>query len=391
MTIYKRNYFAYFYIYFIIQVIFIYVNVYLPVYFFNVLKVNRFELAFIQIFAYLPLFIRPFVAVYIDKKNPELKPLIIICSIGSLISFLFFIFSLKNLVIFGVFLGFNFACASIMKVAVDKIIVEISPDEKQKDRNALFMQLGGISGALFPNILFIIIFTDLHSLSTWNLFFLIGIFSVVPVIFVSFLLKIQSESINSIKDIDEVHVSKKKIILLGIILFLFYSERIYEYPAEPWILNKYGEEYFTLLAIFVAILIIINALGLVLAGTFSHKFDRINILIISSFGYGILLIIAPFTDMITFFILFGIMQIFSAFIVINLVALMIKFSENRVTRYQIMAAFAILSIVIFLPLGTFLSALIATEILIVFAGVLKLASIIPILLLRDKSEKNFAP
>ena len=85
----KRNKLVYFYIYFIIQVIFIYVNVYLPVYFFNVLKVNRFELAFIQIFAYLPLFIRPFVAVYIDKKNPALKPIIIICSIGSLISFLF--------------------------------------------------------------------------------------------------------------------------------------------------------------------------------------------------------------------------------------------------------------------------------------------------------------
>ena len=56
-----------------------------------------------------------------------------------------------------------------------------------------------------------------------------------------------------------------------------------------------------------------------------------------------------------------------------------------------MAAFAILSIVIFVPLGTYLSALIATEIIIVIAGVLKLVSIIPILFLRDKSEKDFAP
>jgi len=390
MTAFKRNKLVYFYIYFIIQVIFIYVNVYLPVYFFNVLKVNRFELAFIQIFAYLPLFIRPFVAVYIDKKNPTLKPLIIICSIGSLVSFLFFIFSLNNLVIFGVFLGINFACASIIKVAVDKIIVEISPDEKQKDRNALYMQLGGISGAILPNILFIIIFTDLHSLSTWNLFFLIGVLTVFPVIFITLSLNFQPKSLKDVQNLTEKESRKKSIILMSIILFLFYSERIFEYPAEPWILNKYGEEYFTLLAIFVAILIIINALGLVLAGFFSHKFDRINILIISSFGYGILLIIAPFTDMITFFILFGIMQIFSAFIVINLIALMIKYSQNKVTRYQIMAAFAILSMVIFVPLGTFLSALIATEILIIFAGVLKLVSIIPILFLRDKSETDCA-
>ena len=347
MPINKRNYFAYFYIYFIIQVIFIYLNVYLPIYFFNILNINRIELAFVQIFAYLTLFIRPFIAIYFDKKNPSIKPLFIVCSIGTLISFIFFLFSLNILVIFGIFLGINFACASVIRVIVDKIIIDFSPDEKSRDKSALYMQLGGISGALFPNIVFILIFKDLHSLPTWNQFFLIGIFSVVPVIFVSFLLKLQSESINEIKNIEEMDVKKKKIILLGIILFLFYSERIYEYPVEPWILNRYGEEYFTLLAIFVAIIIIINAVGVILAGIFSNKFDRIKILIISSLGYGILLIIAPFTDLITFFILFGIMQIFSAFIVINLIALMMKFSENRVTRYQLMAAFAILSIVIF--------------------------------------------
>lgn len=391
MPIYKRNHVAYFYIYFIIQVIFIYINVYLPVYFFNILNINRIELALVQIFAYLTLFIRPFIAIYIDKKNPSIKPLFIVCSLGTLISFILFIFSVNILVIFGIFLGINFACASVIRVIVDKIIVDFSPDEKSRDKSALYMQLGGISGALFPNIVFILIFKDLHSLPTWNQFFLIGIFSVVPVIFISFLLKVQSESINTIKNIEEKDVKKKKIILLGIILFLFYSERIFEYPVEPWILNRYGEEYFTLLAIFVAIIIIINAVGIILAGIFSNRFDRIKILTISSLGYGILLIIAPFTDLITFFILFGIMQIFSAFIVINLIALMIKFSQNSITRYQIMGAFAILSIVIFVPLGTYLSSLIATEIIIVIAGVLKLVSIIPILFLRDKSETNLAP
>ena len=387
----RRNYLAYFYTYFVIQVIFIYVNVYLPVFFFNILNVNRVELAFVQIFAYLALFVRPFIAIYFDRKQSITKPLIIISSIGTLISFIIFIFSTSLLIVFGIFLGINFACASVIRVAIDKIIIDLSPDEKSKDNNALCIQLGGISGALFPNIIFIIIFTDLYSLQTWNLFFIIGIYSVVPVIFISFLSKLNPEPYDNVDKLTEKETKKKNIILLGLILFLFYSERIYEYPVEPWILSRYGEEYFTLLAIFVAILIIINALGLIVAGIFSNKFDRIKILIISSLGYGILLIIAPFTDLITFFILFGIMQIFSAFIVINLIALMMKFSENRVTRYQLMAAFAILSIVIFVPLGTYLSALIATEIIILIAGVLKLVSIIPILFLRDKSEKDFAP
>ena len=388
MPVYKRNYLAYFYTYFIIQVIFIYVNVYLPVYFFNVLKVNRIELAFVQIFAYLALFIRPFIAIYFDKKTPTIKPLIIACSIGTLISFIFFIFCLNLLVIFGIFLGINFACASIIRVAIDKMIIDFSPDERSKDRNALYMQLGGISGALFPNIIFIIIFTDLHSLPTWNQFFLIGIFSVFPVIFISFLLKFKTESFEKVDSLTEKEIKKKNIILLGIILFLFYSERIYEYPVEPWILNKFGEQYFSILAIFVAIIIVLNALGVILAGIFSNKFDRIKILIISSLAYGILLIIAPFTDMITFFILFGIMQLFSAFIVVNLISLMIKYSQNKVVYYQIMATFAIFSVVIFVPLGTYLSALIATELLIVFAGVLKIVSIIPIFLLIDKNKKK---
>ncbi len=388
MPVYKRNYLAYFYTYFIIQVIFIYVNVYLPVYFFNVLKVNRIELAFVQIFAYLALFIRPFIAIYFDKKTQIIKPLIIVCSIGTLFSFILFIFSLNLLVIFGIFLGINFTCASVIRVAIDKMIVDFSPDEKSKDRNALYMQLGGISGALFPNIIFIIIFTDLHSLPTWNQFFLIGIFSVFPVIFISFLLKFKTEPFKNVNELNEKEIKKKSIILLGIILFLFYSERIYEYPVEPWILNKFGEQYFSILAIFVAIIIVLNALGVILAGIFSNKFDRIKILIISSLAYGILLIIAPFTDMITFFILFGIMQLFSGFIVVNLISLMIKYSQNKVVYYQIMATFAILSVVIFVPLGTYLSALIATELLIVFAGVLKIVSIIPIFLLIDKNKKK---
>ncbi|GAH22111.1 unnamed protein product, partial [marine sediment metagenome] len=75
--------------------------------------------------------------------------------------------------------------------------------------------------------------------------------------------EIPSKKVNTFT---ESEIDKKKIILLGIILFLFYSERIMEYPVEPWILNKVGEEYFSLLAIFVAIIIIINALGVVLAG-----------------------------------------------------------------------------------------------------------------------------
>lgn len=391
MNIYKRNYVIYFYVYFVVQVIFIYINVFLPVYFFNILKVNRTELAFIQFFAYLALFIKPIIAIYVDRESsiPKRKIMIGICSLGTLISFMVFIFNLNYLMIFGIFLGINIACTSIMDVAIDKIIVDSSPDEKLKDRNALFTQLGSIAGAIFPNVVFYIIFTDLYAILTWYQFFFIGVCSIFPILTIALFIKTnQQDIVKSESETEQEEVNLKSIILMCIILFLFYGERIYEYPLEPWILNKYGEEYFSLFILLLILLIIINALGLILGGFISSKLDRKRLLIICSLIYGILLIIVPFTDIVTFFILFGIMQIVSGIIVINLISLMIKISQKKVAYFQVMATFAILAFVIFIPLGTLLSQYIETELIIVIAGVFKLLSVIPIYFFDYKYEKN---
>ncbi|MFX1446193.1 MAG: MFS transporter [Promethearchaeota archaeon] len=390
MNVYKRNYFIYFYVYFVVQVIFIYINVFLPVYFFNILQVNRTELAFIQFFAYLALFIKPIIAIYVDRESsiPKRKIMIVICSLGTLISFMIFILNLNYLMIFGIFLGINIACTSIMDVAIDKIIVDSSPDEKIKDRNALYTQLGSIAGAIFPNIVFYVTFTDLYSIPTWYQFFIIGVFSIFPIIFIGLILKSSQQVIIKSEIETDKEVNLKTIVLMCIILFLFYGERIYEYPLEPWILNKYGEEYFSLFILLLVLLIIINALGLILGGIISNKLDRKKLLIICSFIYGILLIIVPFTDIITFFILFGIMQIVSGIIVINLISLMIGISHKKVVYFQVMATFVIIAFVIFIPLGTFLSQYIETEFIIVIAGVLKLLSVIPIYFIEYKYEKN---
>ncbi len=387
----KRNVLVYFYTYFVAQLIFVYVNVYLPIYFFNVLDVDRSLLAFIQIFAYSALLIKPVIAIFFDKANSPIKILIFLSSIGISISFICFIFYLNYIIVFGVFLSINFACVSIMDVAIDKIIVDISPDEKAKDRNALFTRLGAFMGALFPNIISIIIFTNIYSISIWNQFFLIGVLATIPLIFMSLLL---NEKLNSIKNSEnlneEISISqakKKNILLLSIFSFLKYSERLYEYPLEPWILNKYGEQYFSLFVLLFIVLIIINTIGLIIAGLVSNRFDRIKILMISSILYGTLMIIAPFTDLITFFIILGFMQLFDGFILINLIALMIDISKKKVLYYQIIATFMIIAAVILVPLGTYLSSFIATELLIVIAGVLTIISIIPLIFLKNYKNK----
>ncbi len=67
---------------------------------------------------------------------------------------------------------------------------------------------------------------------------------------------------------------------------------------------------------------------------------------------------------------------------------MIEFSKKRVIYFQVMSVFAILAMIIFIPLGTYLSSFMATEIIIVTAGIMKILIIFPILLMRNIYRKQ---
>ncbi|MHA1293198.1 MAG: hypothetical protein ACTSQJ_11060 [Promethearchaeota archaeon] len=374
----KGNYLIFFYGYFVAQFILIYVNVYMPVYFFNVLNVNRTQLAFIQIFAYSAFFLKPLIAIYFDKEKSKKKLVITLSAFGILCSFILLIFNIKLLIIFGIFLGINFACISLLKVAIDKIIVEQSPNDKIRNHNALYTQLGALFGAIIPNLIFFLIYSDIYSIYFWNLFFFIGIICITPLILFPFILKDFNNNYKPVEKIVEDKVMTKYLILMCIFLFLLYADRLYEYPLEPWILNKYGEEKFSLFSFILIFLILLNAFGVILAGFISNKFNKKKILIFSSLMCGSLMIIAPFFDLIIFLILIGIIQIFAGFILINMISMMIDLSNKKVFIYQIMASFIILAQVVYIPLGTYLSIFIATEFIIILAGVLIIVSIIPI-------------
>jgi len=384
----KKNLIVYFYAYFAVNLCFIYVNVYLPIYFFTILDVDRTKLAFVQIFAYSALFVRPALAVFFDLKDVKKKIVVIFSAIGVVVGFTLFLLMVEYLVLFGIFLFVNLAAGSILFVAINKIIVESSLDEETKDKNASFTQIGSIFGAILPNIFIFFVFgDDIYSLYSWHAFFLLGILSIIPLVIISLLIKdLKAQTAKSSSDIiKNENIAKIQyipIVLMSLLIFLFYAERIYEYPMEPWVLSRIGINKFMIVVIAFLILVILNALGVLIAGIVSRKYNRINILIICLLGYGVLMIIAPFTDIIVFFVLFGIMQIFSGFIVVNMFALMIDYSKKKAVYFQLMATFYIVATVIFVPLGTYLSSKISTELIIVIAGVAKLISIIPILFLK---------
>jgi len=369
------------------------VNIYLPIYFFNVLNVSRVELAFVQFLAYLAWFFQPLIAIYFDKERSNAKLLVIISAFGIFISFVLFILNLSSLIIFGIFLAIFFVCASILRVAINKLFVSCSPDDKSKGRNSAYMYVGSITGALLPNVLAIMIFGDLYSLTLWNTFFLIGIVLVIPVIIISFMIRFDITEIggiateNEIEKSEEVQIDRRVIFLLSVLYFLMWVDSLIQYPMEPYIIDTYGVENLTLILILLGMVIILNAVGVILGGIFSNKLEKTKVLFVASLIYGVLLMIVPFMNLLLFFILIGIANMCSGFIIVNTTVLMNEYSQKRVVYYQIIVLFGVLSVVIFLPLGTYLSAFIATEILIIIAGVSKLFCLIPILLLRRKINK----
>jgi len=386
----KRNYIVFFYGYFVATLILVYVNVYLPVFFFNVLNINRAELAFIQIFSYSGMFLRPVIGYYIEKPylKTNRKKILFLSAIGTIIGFTLFLINATILIIFGIFLFITFACTSVMGVCIDKIIIEISENEKIKNKNILFIQLGMLSGSIAPNALFILLYSDMYSLNFWNLFFFVGILSTIPLLFLIFLLKFNIKSDAFIEVAETQTVSKKFLLLMILYSFLIYADKLYEYPLEPWILNKYGEGIFVLFAFYLIILILINAFSVLLAGLISHRYDKQKILIISTLISGFLIIIAPFVGIIGFIICFAIIQIFAGFILINMTSLMIDMSKKNVMVFQIIISFTILARVIFVPLGTYLSIFIMTELILVISGILIMISAIPLFFIQKKDIQS---
>ena len=81
------------------------------------------------------------------------------------------------------------------------------------------------------------------------------------------------------------------------------------------------------------------------------------------------------------------MQIFSGFIIVNLFSLMVKHSHKKVWLFQLLAMFILLARVLLVPLGTYLSAFISTELIIVIAGILVLLAVIPTIFIKYEKEQ----
>ncbi len=384
---------AYFYIYLVVQLIYIYINVYLPVFFLNVLGVDKIELAFILIFSYSALLVRPFIAYYYDTHNDSKRKIAMVLSaFATILTFIAFLMSVRELILFGIFFGLNLGASAILRVSADKALIIKSNSDKAKAKSATIVQLGSVTGAIIPNILFFVLYSDnLYSLKFWNVFFLAGILVSIPMIAIVFLFKEALPETNVIEfNGSEKKKSKKNVALMCVVGFFVYSDRLYEYLIEPWIVNKYGEQAFALYSFALIFLIGINAIGIVLAGILSPKFDKKKLLIVFTALFGLVTMLLPFVSLTMFLVLTAINQIFAGFLLVNLISCIMEASDKKAFKYHIISIFVVLTQIIFVPLGIYLSTMISTEMIILLVGVLTTSSIIPLFFVNFQKESKAA-
>ena len=356
--------------------ILVYINSYLPIYF-SELKVDTTQLSIILFFSYLFLFSRVPLSVYFDRENTKRKLLIIFSSFGIIFSFVLLILYLNLLFIFGVLLGFIFAFVSVITVGINKIMITQSPDIKTKNKNALIIQLGAITGSLIPIIIFLI---NINSSQNWNQFFIFGILLTTPILIFVFLLKDEDANYKfNGRNNQEFKIVKKSIILMCIFLFFACSDRLFSFSIKPWISFKSSTTFFSFVWFFLTLGYVI---GNVCGGVILKRVNRKKLLIVSTGIIGILLICAPFIDFFLFLIFYGFYFFISGIILVSLLSIMMELSQNKVFYYQLMALFSIAANVFFTPLGTYLFKYINTEIIIMIAGLLIIISIIPICFIK---------
>lgn len=371
----KSNSILYFYPFVTTQLIYVVISSYLPIFFYNILDVDKTLLAFTQIISYSALFLKPIISIYFDR-SPKLKvpirTLLILIGTGIILSYILFVLTTPILLVFGIILGINFAFVSVIDIIIKKVLIKKSDTEKRKNKNVIFFQTGSFVGALIPPILGLIL------LPSWSLFFLSTFLITIPLIVVLAFSGqpeySQDKEILS-KETFKADYSLKQLILVCLFAFLIYADQLYQYPLEPYVVDLVGEFMFNILLL---IFILINTIGTIIAGMISHRWNKKKILIINTAIAGVLLLFTPFIAPIVFLVIYAILMIVGGFIVVNLISLMIDTSKERITIYQTIAVFITLAKVIFVPLGTGLSAIIPTEEIIFVAGILFLISLIPL-------------
>ncbi|MHA2290473.1 MAG: MFS transporter [Promethearchaeota archaeon] len=382
----KTNYFGFFLLYFALSVIRIYLIIYIPVFLLNILSINRGQLAFVQVFVYIVMFSSPILGYLFDRYTKKKRVIIFSFSILFLASFLLSVFGVRNLGIFGLFLAINLLSHEIVKVGVSKMILDHSGSESVKDGNLASINISSNVGSFIPSILFLFTVDDIFNLNQWNGFFFIGFLCSLPIIVSTVLLRETANNPVRSRSIEKGRSEKNSLggkNHLNLILFFFsylliWSDKLYQFPFSSWILTQFGERGFNIYSLLYIVFILLNIGGWIVGQRLSSRENsKINNIFMAISDFLFLMIIQ------------GVIQVIAGIMMLNYTSLMMTMANNgkyKTFTFQCLKIAYAFSCVIFLPLGTYLSAFIQIEILIMTVGFLAILSLIPLMFLRTKTR-----
>ncbi len=364
---------------------FYYIN-YIPFYYLNVLQVNRTELAFVQFFAYLFLFITPltgfFYGKYIKKeRNSKLLYYSSNIVLGS--SFLIFLLCKDILFLFGIFLFvYLFSVSMIRAVMIDLFLTISKKSEKVKNNLLLIVKIARVSGFLGVSIFFTFNVFDIYSLKLWNYFFGFGWLLSVLFIIINMVIirKVKFLSYDDDKKEEEqtsmpvIRVSEKNIkfknfhiLLLYVAYFLASSDLLYSFLFSSWVENKFGTKSYIIYSSFFIIFIIGELIGGISAKKLCNNYSKIKIMFTVLFIYMILLVVltsSSFPIFMLLMFLFYFLGSIASFAYTSLFADITSNKKHKTFKYQLFHTYYSIASFVFIPLGTLLSSFITVETLI---------------------------
>jgi len=286
------------------------------------------------------------------------------------------------------------------------MIIDLSANEIIKDNNLVTINISSNIGSFIPSIVFLFVLSDLFDLNHWNMFFLIGVLSSLPMLLSIIFLKDFGNSLKKKKELQNEVMNSPKVspfnfILLFISYLLIWSDKLYQFPFSSWILTKFGQQSFNLYSISYIIFVLLNISGWIIGQKISKKTSTLDstfkikkrkeIIIITVGIYIFLTFIMAFSDFFLMMIVQAIIQILAGIFMLNYVSLMMTIANNgkhKTFYFQCLKLAYAFSCVIFIPLGTYFSAFIPIETLILVAGMLSTLALAPLILLKVKPKKK---
>jgi len=394
MNLIKSNYLAYCVIYFTINIMNIYLLIYFPLYFFDVLNINRNLLALTQLVSRSMLILAIFMGYFFDRFTQKKKIIISISGIILFFSFLLFILFRNILFWFGIFLSMSLAVRTVIQTGMSKLMFELVKSNVDLKKNVILISNASSSlGAFIPTIFFSIIVVDFYSPSLWNFFFLIGWVISFPLLLTFFLIKDTSHRINDTQNENglipqnegKTSRSDSKIwltILVFVSYFLFWGSYLFGYPLSSWITSNFGQSAFKFYSSFYVIFFLFNMSGFFIAKKIYKEGNELKIIMIGIVSIVFLFLVYPYISFPIFFFLYSIEAFIYGIVISNFLYIIIDISRRgkyENLKYQIMQSSSYLGNAIFTSLGIFLSNSISTTSLMTISAFLVLLAAVPLI------------